>query len=185
MDGLVEYLSGAKIEQFFKDAKSYCRIMTAEKWLPITLKGKMLNDIIVTTLYEAFRKEIAATGLNMFNALTLMKGLDCTRVSEDMAEVSVPNIDVKELYGAVGFGIPTCFDMKAFRRELLYGETMDRSQYAIVTKKANTSFKVKHSPLKKKRHAEKKKAEKEKQKAEKKRRRSQSVNGKNGESRRI
>lgn len=168
LDGLVEYLSRAEIEQFFKDAKSYCRIMSAEKWLPITLKGKMLSDIIVTTLYEAFRKEIAATGLSMFNALTLMNGLDCTKVSEDMAEVSVPNIDVKELYGAVGFGIPTCFDMKAFRRELLHGETMDRSQYAIVTKKANKPFKVKHSPLEKERIAEEKKAEREQRKVEKK-----------------
>ncbi len=168
LDALVEYLSRGKIEAFFKDAKSYLRIMSAEKWLPITLKGKMLSDIIVTTLYEAFRKEIAVTGMSMSRALTLLNGLDCTKVSEEMAEVSVPNIDVKELFGAVGFGIPTCFDMKAFRKELLYGETMDRSSYAIVEKKANPSFKPKHSPLERERLAEEKKAEREKKKAEEK-----------------
>ncbi len=143
-EALVEYRGRTTIESVFKDAKSYLSILPISKWTKETVTGKILHDIIETTLYREFRKRIAPTGLSMSSLLVYMNSWECVRISDDYLEIKTPNLQVRECLEKLGYTVPAHVRISAMRTEILEGIPMER---IVVMPKKKRSKDVPNPPI--------------------------------------
>ncbi len=143
-EALVEYKARGSIEGFFKDGKSYLEIMPLESWTKPTVLGKILHDVIQTTVYRQFRKEIAPLGLSVKHLLTELQSLDCVKDSNGHCEVFTPKKQVREYYQKLGYSVPAFLELDPFRKEVINGVPMDRTPPTVARKKAGKAKKAKH-----------------------------------------
>lgn len=144
-DALIEYKARGNIEGFFKDGKSYVEIMPLESWTKPTILGKILHDVIQTTMYRQFRKEIAPSGTSVKYLLTELQSLDCVKDAKGHCEVFTPKKQVREYYQALGYTVPAFLELDPFRDEIMKGTPMDRTPLTVVKKRAGTVPKVRYS----------------------------------------
>lgn len=58
-DLIDRYYGRTEIEKVFKTAKTYLNILPISKWTDTTVRGKILSDIIATTVYLLVRKKLS------------------------------------------------------------------------------------------------------------------------------
>ena len=58
-DALIEHRGRARIEGFFRDAKTYLSILPIGKWTKERALGKIMHDIIETTFYREYRRRVS------------------------------------------------------------------------------------------------------------------------------
>ena len=168
---LIEYKSRGKIEGFFKDGKSYTDIMPLKSWTKPTILGKILHDVIQTTVYRLFRKELGKINTSVGYFLTEMQSLDCMKEGgeDNRCKVFTPKKQVREYYEALGYTVPAFMDLKPLRKEIMYGVPMDRTPVTVIKKRSKKRANVKPcSPEEKERKRNYVRAVKEAEKAYKK-----------------
>lgn len=168
---LIEYRGRADIEGFFKDGKTYLQILPLAKWTKSTVTGKVLHDIIETTLYRAFRKQMAPLGMSMSSLLVYMDSWECVRISDDLIEIKTPNLQVREILEKLGYTTPAHLDLESLRAELLKGIPMPRAPYVARKHRNKSKENPPVSPEEKREAKENEKRERELRKAQEKARR--------------
>ncbi|MBQ1491352.1 MAG: hypothetical protein IIZ39_05280 [Blautia sp.] len=166
-EALIEYKSRGKIEGFFKDGKSYTDIMPLNSWTKPTILGKILHDVIQTTVYRLFRKELGPINTSVGYFLTEIQSLDCMKeeCEGNRCKVFTPKKQVREYYQALGYTVPAFMDLEPLRKEIMCGEPMDRTPVTVAKKRSGKSADVKHcSPEEKERKRNYAKAVKEAEK---------------------
>lgn len=168
---LVEYRGRAGIEGFFKDGKTYLQVLPLAKWTKATVTGKILHDTIETTLYRAFRKQMAPLEMSMSSLLVYMNSWECVRVSDELIEIKTPNLQVREILEKLGYTTPAHLNLEGLRKELLEGVLMPRTPYVARKHRNKAKENVPISPEEKREARENERRERARSKAEEKARR--------------
>ena len=145
-EALIEYKARCGIEGFFKDGKSYLEIMPLESWNKQTVLGKILHDVIQTTLYREFRKAISPLNASVKQVLTELQSLDCVKDASGHCEVFTPKKQVREYYETLNLTVPAFLELAPFRDEIMKGIPMDRTPLTVAKKrKSKAPQKAKYS----------------------------------------
>ena len=143
-DVLIEYKCRGKIEDFFKDGKSYIEIMPLKSWTKTTVLGKILHDVIQTTVYREFRKALAPLNTSVKYLLSELQSLDCLKQENGKCKVFTPKKQVNEYYQTLGYTIPAFIDLEPLKEEIMHGKAMDRTPVTITKKRPGKKATVKY-----------------------------------------
>lgn len=168
---LVEYRGRADIEGFFKDGKTYLQILPLAKWNKDTITGKILHDIMETTFYREFRKRMAPLKMSMSSLLVHMNSWECVRVSDELIEIKMPNLQVREIMEKLGYTTPAHMNLENLRGEVLKGIQMPRVPHVDRKRRDKSKEAAPISPEEKLEAKENERWERERRKEEEKARR--------------
>ena len=112
IDALIEYRSRANIEGFFRDGKSYLRILPLAKWNKLTVKGKIFHDILETTIYREYRKSVAPVKIPMSSLIVTMDSWECYKSGNVLEKL--------------GYQEPAHMYINDIKEEILHGKPMTK-----------------------------------------------------------
>lgn len=113
------YFSRMDIEGFFKTSKEYLGLLPLSKWSDTTVRGKILSDIIATTIYLDMRAYANRAEASMTRAIGTTQSLMCT-VRGDNVIVQSPNKQTKAVYEGMGIGIPSHLSLEGFKEQIVH-----------------------------------------------------------------
>lgn len=111
---LDEYYGRTDIETVFKTSKEYLDLLPLSKWSDLTVKGKILSDIINTIIFLTLRKQLQKTGISTTSLIGKSQSLMCTKKRDGTILVEVPNKNVKALYKELKISIPPSLELSSF-----------------------------------------------------------------------
>ena len=117
-DLLSEYFGRTDIEIVFKTAKDYLDLLPLSKWTDITVRGKILHDIIDTTALLLLRKSLRQSGLSTSEIIGRCQSLMCCRKMDGTVTVETPSKQVKEYYKLIGLSVPAHVKENSCRKEI-------------------------------------------------------------------
>ena len=168
MSALIEYRGRTKIEAYFRDGKEYLKILPLRKWTKETVTGKIFHDVIETTIYRAYRKEVAPAKMSMSSLINLMASWGCLKKANHLLEIKTPNAQVRETLETLGITTPAHVNLDDLRNEVLEGIPMSRIPVTIRKRRKTNKEVPPISPEEKKEAKEKENAAREQRKAEEK-----------------
>lgn len=116
---LTEYYSRTEIEKTFKMSKEYLRLLPINKWKDDTVRGKILTDIISTTIFLMLKKELKAySNASIPDLIGSTQSLMCIKDNNTVI-VETPNKKVKDYYHYLNIDIPEQIDVKNYLNNLL------------------------------------------------------------------
>lgn len=117
-DLLSQYFGRTEIESVFKTSKDYLRLLPISKWTDLTVRGKLLQDVIDTIFLLKFRQTISESGTSVSEIFGRAQSLMCFLNSNNDVIVETPSKKVKEYYNLLKTDIPTYIDLKKFAADL-------------------------------------------------------------------
>jgi len=118
-DLLGRYFGRTDIEVVFKTGKEYLDLLPLSKWSDLTVRGKILHDIIDTIALLMLRKNFADSGISTSELFGRSQALMCFRDKEENVNVETPTKQLKEYFGKLSFDIPSRVKLKAFATRIL------------------------------------------------------------------
>lgn len=112
------YFGRMDIESFFKTSKEYLDLLPISKWTDTTVRGKILSDIISTSIYIDMRDSAHRAEFSMVREIGQTQSLMCSK-KDDMVYVEFPNKNTKELYSSMGVEVPSHLSVARFREDVL------------------------------------------------------------------
>ena len=112
-DLLTMYFCRTEIEKVFKTSKEYLDLLPLSKWTDLTVRGKLLHDIIDTIVYLMLQKNLTKPGISMSELLGKCQSLMCRR-SNGQIYVETPNKQVKQYYKSLGMNIPAHIKLTSY-----------------------------------------------------------------------
>ena len=113
------YFSRTAIEMVFKTQKEYLDLLPLSKWTDLTVRGKILSDVVNTIILLSFRKTVKEGGYSTSEIIGAAQSLMCFRNREGMVTVETPSKKVKQYYKLGGIDIPAHVDTKKYIRNAL------------------------------------------------------------------
>ena len=111
---LDDYFGRQWIENLFKTAKTYLKLLPIAKWNNNSVRGKILSDMIDTIVYLSMRDLIIKnTNFSMSDALSHPKSLIGYRVGDDIC-IKTPKKQVKDIYSSLDIPIPASINLPKF-----------------------------------------------------------------------
>ncbi len=98
----------------FKTQKEYLDLLPLSKWTDLTVRGKILSDVINTIVLLSFRKQIKEGGYSTSEIFGAAQSLMCFRDKNGMVTVETPAKKVKLYYKLSGIEIPAHVDTKKY-----------------------------------------------------------------------
>lgn len=120
---LDDYFGRTQIENVFKTSKEYLNLLPLSKWSDLTVRGKMLSDIISTIALLQLRKMLSGPGISTCKLIGKTQSLMCTKKKDGTVLVEVPNKQVKEFYKKLKVKVPASVDLDTFKKEALQLKT--------------------------------------------------------------
>ncbi len=120
---LDDYFGRTRIETVFKTSKEYLNLLPLSKWSDLTVRGKILSDIISTIALLQLRKTLTGPGISTCKLIGKTQSLMCTKKKDGTVIVEVPNKQVKEFYKDLKVKVPSSVDLKTFKTETLHLKT--------------------------------------------------------------
>ncbi len=118
-DGMLDrYFGRMAIEVSFKTIKEYLELLPLCKWSDVTVKGKILCDVIAHVCYSELRKCARKAGMSVPEMLGVGQGVSCLRTGNGFVIVDQPNRQAKAAYGACGLAIPSNFSLEDYAIEM-------------------------------------------------------------------
>lgn len=112
------YFSRMSVESLFKDAKRL-GMLPLRKWSAVTVKGKILQDMIDTIAVLLQRKSrIRNKELSETAIIGKLQSLICRCGSENIS-VDRPNRQVKSIFAGSGYKLPLTMSVSSVRKNLL------------------------------------------------------------------
>lgn len=111
---LTEYFGRTDIEVVFKASKEYLDLLPLAKWTDLTVRGKILHDIIDTICLLELRKGLLKSGKSVSEIIGRCQSLMCCRNSKGIVTVETPNKQVKENYRLLHVDIPAHIDLNKY-----------------------------------------------------------------------
>ena len=116
---LGQYFGRTDIEVVFKTSKEYLDLLPLAKWTDLTVRGKILHDIIDTITLLLLRKEFANSGVSTTELFGRAQALMCFRDKEGNVTVETPTRQLKEYYGKLKMEIPSRVRLNQFAERIL------------------------------------------------------------------
>ena len=117
-DLLSEYFGRTDIEHIFKTSKEYLDLLPLSKWSDLTVRGKILHDIIGTIALLQLRKALSNTGISTTEIFGKTQSLMCYRDLNENVIVEMPCKQVKKYYNFLGVSIPSHINLKQFSEQI-------------------------------------------------------------------
>lgn len=117
-DLLSRYFGRTEIECVFKTGKEYLDLLPISKWTDLTVRGKILQDIIDTIILLKFRAAVSGSGTSTSEIFGKTQSLMCFLNSNSEVIVETPNKKVKEYYKLLKTEIPTHINLKRYATQL-------------------------------------------------------------------
>lgn len=114
---LTMYFGRTEIEKVFKTSKEYLDLLPLSKWSDLTVRGKLLHDVIDTTIYLMLQKQIAPTGISMSELFGKCQSLMC-RSHNGQVHVETPNKQVKQYYKFLDLSVPAHIKLDAYMKTI-------------------------------------------------------------------
>lgn len=114
---LTMYFGRTEIEKVFKTSKEYLDLLPLSKWTDLTVRGKLLHDVIDTTIYLMLQKQIAPTGISMSELFGKCQSLMC-RSHNGQVHVETPNKQVKQYYKYLDMRVPAHIKMDTYMKAI-------------------------------------------------------------------
>lgn len=118
-DILTRYFGRTNIEVVFKTCKEYMDLLPLSKWTDEAVRGKILSDIINTTVLLILRKKMGGSGLSASELYGKSQSLMCFRNDRGMVTVEIPCKQVKDYYKLLGLEVPAHVNVEDFKKENL------------------------------------------------------------------
>ena len=106
----------------FKTSKEYLNLMPISKWTDLTVRGKILADIINTIVLLLLRKKLKDTSFSTTAVFGKTQSLMCFRNESGIVTVETPNKQVKQYYSMLGIKVPAHVKLPTFINELMHPE---------------------------------------------------------------
>lgn len=116
---LSDYFERTEIETVFKTSKEYLNLLPLSKWTDLTVRGKILHDIIDTIVLLNLRKVILNSGISVSDLTGRAQSLMCELGKQQRVIVETPNRKVKEYYKMFGIKIPGQVSLQEFNETVL------------------------------------------------------------------
>jgi len=116
---LDDYFGRTQIETVFKTSKEYLDLLPLSKWSDLTVKGKLLSDIISTIVFLQLRKMLSGPGISTCKLIGKTQSLMCLKKRDGTVLVEVPNKQVKKFYHELRVKIPSSVSLVKFKSDLL------------------------------------------------------------------
>lgn len=114
---LTLYFGRTEIEKVFKTSKEYLNLLPLSKWTDLTVRGKLLHDIIDTIIYLMLQKKLTKPGISMSELLGKCQSLMC-RKSNGQVHVETPNKQVRQYYKYLDMKIPAHIKLDSYLRQI-------------------------------------------------------------------
>lgn len=111
---LTEYFGRTDIEIVFKTSKEYLDLLPLSKWTDLTVRGKILHDIINTICLLFLRKELLPSGRAVSEIIGKCQSLMCFRNNRGVVTVETPGKQVKEYYKLLQLDVPAHVDLQKY-----------------------------------------------------------------------
>lgn len=111
---LTEYFGRTDIEIVFKTSKEYLDLLPLSKWTDLTVRGKILHDIINTICLLFLRKELLPSGRSVSEIIGKCQSLMCFRNNRGVVTVETPGKQVKEYYKLLQLDVPAHVDLQKY-----------------------------------------------------------------------
>lgn len=116
---LTDYFGRCEIETVFKTSKEYLELLPISKWTDLTVRGKILHDIIDTIVVLLLRKEMDSSGISTSELYGKTQSLMCFRNSAGMVTVETPSKQVKQYYNLIHTDVPAHVEVASFKKGIL------------------------------------------------------------------
>ena len=113
------YFERTAIETVFKTSKDYLGLLPLNKWSDLTVRGKILFDIIDTIIVLQLRKAIDAAGISVSELSGTTQSLMCFMNSHAQVIVDTPNKKTKAYYKMLSLQVPAKVNINKFQKEVL------------------------------------------------------------------
>ena len=117
-DMLDRYFGRMTIEVSFKTIKEYLELLPLCKWSDVTVKGKILCDVIAHICYSELRSCASKADMSVPEMLGVGQGVACLRKNNGFIVVDQPNRQAKAAYAACGLAVPSNFSLDSYSIEL-------------------------------------------------------------------
>lgn len=118
-DLLSRYFCRTQIEGIFKTAKEYLQLLPLSKWTDVTVRGKILHDIINEIVFLELRRSLETTGISMNRLFGKTQSLMCFKNKDGVAMIEMPSKAVKQFYKLLEVEVPNRVDIKKHSDVLL------------------------------------------------------------------
>lgn len=116
---LDDYFSRTRIETTFKTDKEYLKLLPLRKWNDVTIRGKILSDMIDSIIRQTAHELGKGTIYSMSSIIGKTQSLMCFIDSRDnTVYVDTPSKQVKNYYKGYGIPIPETLNMDNFEASL-------------------------------------------------------------------
>ncbi len=115
---LDRYFGRMTIEVTFKTVKEYLELLPLCKWSDVTVKGKILCDVIAHICYSKLRSYASKADMSVPEMLGVGQGISCLRKDNGFVVVDQPNRQAKAAYAACGLTVPSNFSLEEYAIEM-------------------------------------------------------------------
>ncbi|WP_289220855.1 transposase [Ileibacterium valens] len=115
---LNRYIERVDIESVFKDAKDYGNLLPLSKWDKTRVDGKIFSDMLTTIVILLLKKKLVPKGYSIPDFAGKPGSLMCCRNSEDIVNIEMPNMQVKELSRILNIPVPGTLDLNKYSRKI-------------------------------------------------------------------
>lgn len=115
---LAEYWARTQIETVFKTSKEYLDILPISKWTDLTVRGKILTDIVDTIIFLMLRKQLGASGVSPTEFFGKSSSLMCFKNGNE-AVIEQPNRNVEQYYKDLQIAILPRVEIEEVKEQLL------------------------------------------------------------------
>ena len=115
---LESYFNRTEIEKVFKTSKEYLNILPIQKWNESSIKGKILIDMIETTVVLMLRKKLNGV-ISVSEIIGSTQSLMCFKDFNGNVTCDTPNRNVKEIYKIMGVSIPASINLDTYYKSII------------------------------------------------------------------
>ncbi len=116
---LDDYFGRTQVETVFKTSKEYLDLLPLSKWSDLTVRGKLLSDIISTIIFLQLRKMLSKPGISTCKLIGKTQSLMCLKKRDGTILVEVPNKQVKKFYHELKVTIPSSISLEKWKTDTL------------------------------------------------------------------
>ncbi len=118
---LIDYYGRTQIESVFKTSKEYLDLLPLCKWTDLTVRGKLLNDIICTIILLEYRKFVKATdkGKSVSDIFGTASAQMCAMAGPNNVVIETANKQTKEIYKMFDIKQIPSLNLEEFTKDML------------------------------------------------------------------
>lgn len=115
---LNQYLDRIQIEEVFKSSKSFEGLLPLSKWTALTVKGKILADMIDTIVRTMLRKKLPKFEGDLMDLFYDASSIDCSRGPDSTLVIETPNKQARAAYKIFREDVPGVLNLSEWKQRI-------------------------------------------------------------------